>query len=219
MSTASRLAGQHDIADLPRLLECARAQPHALVTGVPRFDASVPPLRFYGRYLTHFWVWVETLSFEIRDSMCGFRVYPLSTTLSVWDEGDVGRRLDWIAVDHHNTGHPHTHIVVRGRDARMKEVVIARDYLTHGLREAAEELVTQRLGPRRTLEIAETRQKQVGQDRWTGLDREIEKRLKGNLFEPGDAASSGERFERSLLITRARHLETHGLAEPVNEQS
>ncbi len=87
--------GQHDIADLPRLLECARAQPHALVTGVPRFDASVPPLRFYGRYLTHFWVWVETLSFEIRDSMCGFRVYPLSTTLSVWDEGDVGRRMDF----------------------------------------------------------------------------------------------------------------------------
>lgn len=134
-------------------------------------------------------------------------------------EGDVGRRLDWIAVDHHNTGHPHTHIVVRGRDARMKDVVIARDYLTHGLREAAEELVTQRLGPRRTLEIAETRQKLVGQDRWTGLDREIEKSLKGNLFEPGDAASSGERFERSLLIARACHLETLGLAEPVNVQS
>lgn len=134
-------------------------------------------------------------------------------------EADTGRRLDWIAVDHHNTGHPHTHIVVRGRDARMKDVVIARDYLTHGLREAAEELVTRRLGPRRALEIAETRQKLVGQDRWTGLDREIEKSLKGNLFEPGDAASSGERFERSLLIARARHLETLGLAEPAGAQS
>lgn len=129
-------------------------------------------------------------------------------------EADTGRRLDWIAVDHHNTGHPHTHIVVRGRDARMKDVVIARDYLTHGLREAAEDLVTQRLGPRRALEIAETRQKQVDQDRWTGLDREIENLIDGSVFEPGDASSSGERFSRSLQIARARHLQTLGLAEP-----
>ena len=134
-------------------------------------------------------------------------------------EADTGRRLDWIAVDHHNTGHPHTHIVVRGRDARKKDVVIARDYLTHGLREAAEDLASQRLGPRRTLDIAEARQKQVDQERWTGLDREIEKRLKNNLFEPGSASSSGERFDRSLLIARARHLETLGLAEPLDAQS
>ncbi|WP_420465960.1 glycosyltransferase family 2 protein [Panacagrimonas sp.] len=87
--------GQHNVADLPRLLECSRAQPHALVTGIPVFDASVPRVRFYGRYLTYFWVWVETLSFEIRDSMCGFRVYPLATTISVWNEGNVGRRMDF----------------------------------------------------------------------------------------------------------------------------
>lgn len=134
-------------------------------------------------------------------------------------ETDTGRRLDWIAVDHHNTGHPHTHIVVRGRDTRMKDVVIARNYLTHGLREAAEDLVTQRLGPRRALEIAETRQKQVDQDRWTGLDCEIEKCLDQGRFTPKPAHSSGDRFDRSLLIARARHLETLGLAEPEGAQS
>lgn len=128
-------------------------------------------------------------------------------------ERDVGRRLDWVAVDHHNTGHPHTHIVVRGRDARMKDVVIARDYLTKGLREAAEELATQRLGPRRTLEIAGARQKQVDQDRWTGLDHEIETRLENSAFSPGDAHSSKERFNRSLRLARIRHLEKIGLAE------
>ncbi|MEO0644188.1 MAG: DUF3363 domain-containing protein [Pseudomonadota bacterium] len=128
-------------------------------------------------------------------------------------EGDVGRRLDWVAVDHHNTGHPHTHIVVRGRDARMKDVVIARDYLTKGLREAAEELATQRHGPRRTLEIANARQKQVDQDRWTGLDREIETQLEQGRFVPGHADTSGERFDRSLQIARVRHLETLGLAK------
>jgi type IV secretory pathway VirD2 relaxase len=129
-------------------------------------------------------------------------------------ERDVGRRLDWVAVDHHNTGHPHTHIVVRGRDARMKDVVIARDYLTKGLREAAEELATQRLGPRRALEIANERQRQVAQDRWTGLDSEIEKRLEGRAFSLGDASSSKERFDRSLRLARIRHLESLGLAEP-----
>ncbi|NQY98794.1 MAG: DUF3363 domain-containing protein [Henriciella sp.] len=128
-------------------------------------------------------------------------------------ERDVGRRLDWVAVDHHNTGHPHTHIVVRGRDARMKDVVIARDYLTKGLREAAEDLATQRLGPRRTLEIAGARQKQVDQDRWTGLDHEIEKRLENGAFSPGDASSNKERFDRSLRLARIRHLESLGLAE------
>jgi len=128
-------------------------------------------------------------------------------------ERDTGRRLDWVAVDHHNTGHPHTHIVVRGRDARMRDVVIARDYLTHGLRETAEELVTQRLGPRRALEIAETRQRQVTQERWTGLDREVENRIENGRFEPGWAGSGRERFDRALRIARLRHLESLGLAE------
>lgn len=87
--------GQHDADDLPRLLALSRSQPEALVTGVPIFDESVPRSRFYGRYLTHFWVWVETLSFQIRDSMCGFRVYPLTSALAVWGEGKVGRRMDF----------------------------------------------------------------------------------------------------------------------------
>ena len=128
-------------------------------------------------------------------------------------ERDVGRRLDWVAVDHHNTGHPHTHIVVRGRDARMKDVVIARDYLTRGLREAAEELATQRHGPRRMLEIVNARQSQVEQDRWTSLDREIETRLVHGKFVPENADTSSERFDRSLRIARMRHLESLGLAK------
>lgn len=87
--------GQHDAADLPRLLELSLAQPESLVTGIPIYDASVPKARYYGRYLTHFWVWVETLSLQIRDSMCGFRVYPMATALSIWNEGHVGRRMDF----------------------------------------------------------------------------------------------------------------------------
>ncbi|MEQ1439705.1 glycosyltransferase family 2 protein [Fontimonas sp. SYSU GA230001] len=87
--------GQHDAADIPRLLDAARAQPQALVTGIPQYDASVPRSRLYGRYVTHVWVWINTLSFRIRDSMLGFRVYPLDAALQVWRTQPVGRRMDF----------------------------------------------------------------------------------------------------------------------------
>ena len=134
-------------------------------------------------------------------------------------ERDLGRRLDWVAVDHHNTGHPHTHIVIRGRDARMRDVVIARDYLMNGLRETAEDLVTRRLGPRRALEIAQARGKEVSQDRWTGLDREIDAALEGGRIALGQARGGGARFERDLKLQRLRHLESLGLAKRFDERS
>jgi glycosyltransferase involved in cell wall biosynthesis len=87
--------GQHNIDDIPRFLALAEAHPRALISGVPEYDDSVPRHRFYSRYITHFWVWVETLSLEIRDSMCGFRVYPLAETLALADRVRIGRRMDF----------------------------------------------------------------------------------------------------------------------------
>lgn len=72
--------GQHDADDAPRFLAAARAQPDALICGAPIYDASVPRGRLYGRYVTHVCVWAETLSLAIRDSMCGYRLYPLAAT-------------------------------------------------------------------------------------------------------------------------------------------
>ena len=87
--------GQHDPDDVPAFLAQARATPDAVINGRPRFDASVPRGRLYGRYATHVWVWINTLSFEIVDSMCGFRVYPLAPTLRVIDRARIGRRMDF----------------------------------------------------------------------------------------------------------------------------
>lgn len=87
--------GQHDLGDLPALLALAEATPEAVVTGIPVYDESVPKARLYGRYLTHVWVWINTLSLEIRDSMCGFRVYPLASALELWRTSYVGRRMDF----------------------------------------------------------------------------------------------------------------------------
>lgn len=69
--------GQHDLDDLPKFIVAAAAQPQALILGQPIFDASIPKLRYYARYLTQIWVVINTLSLQIRDSMCGYRVYPL----------------------------------------------------------------------------------------------------------------------------------------------
>ena len=72
--------GQHDVTDVPRFIDEARQHPAALICGCPVYDHSVPRARFYGRYLTHVLVWVEILSLALRDSMCGYRVYPLDST-------------------------------------------------------------------------------------------------------------------------------------------
>ncbi|TNI19472.1 glycosyltransferase family 2 protein [Aeromonas dhakensis] len=87
--------GQHDLTDLPALLAEARQHPAALVSGRPLYDDSVPKGRLYGRYITHVWVWIETLSFAIKDSMCGFRVYPLAPTCALLERVALGRRMDF----------------------------------------------------------------------------------------------------------------------------
>jgi len=87
--------GQHAIEDVPLMLAEARRYPEQLISGRPRYDDSVPKARLYGRYVTHFWVWVETLSFSIKDSMCGFRVYPLVPALALCDRRSVGQRMDF----------------------------------------------------------------------------------------------------------------------------
>lgn len=87
--------GQHAIEDLPAMLAEARHHPDCLISGRPRYDDSVPKARLYGRYVTHFWVWVETLSFSIKDSMCGFRVYPLAPALALCDQRPIGQRMDF----------------------------------------------------------------------------------------------------------------------------
>ncbi len=87
--------GQHDIDDVPHFLETARESPGSLVSGCPEFDAEVPRIRYYGRYLTHVWVWINTLSFEIRDTMCGFRVYPLAATVALLEQEHCGDRMEF----------------------------------------------------------------------------------------------------------------------------
>ena len=87
--------GQHDLNDISTFLEQARTHPDALILGVPEFDESIPRSRFYGRYITRFWVCVETLSLCIQDAMCGFRVYPLKPCIDLLNDCRLGRRMQF----------------------------------------------------------------------------------------------------------------------------
>ncbi len=87
--------GQHDIEDLKRFIATARENPEALICGHPVYDNSVPSLRFYARYLTHIWVWINSLSLAVKDSMCGFRVYPVEEIMALLEQETTGNRMEF----------------------------------------------------------------------------------------------------------------------------
>ncbi|WP_106478845.1 glycosyltransferase family 2 protein [Phytohalomonas tamaricis] len=87
--------GQHDVADLPPFLKSAQQFPEAMTIGYPCFDESVPRHRYYSRYITHVWVWINTLSLTIRDSMCGVRLYPLGALNRMLHRYSCGNRMEF----------------------------------------------------------------------------------------------------------------------------
>jgi type IV secretory pathway VirD2 relaxase len=131
-------------------------------------------------------------------------------------EADLGTRLDWIAVDHHNTGHPHTHILVRGFTDDGKRLDIAGDYIAHGIRERASEIVTLELGRQTEQEVSRQLEREVDADRFTRLDRMlIAEQDAGSEFadlRPDKDMALTMRQNRALIIERARRLEQMGLA-------
>ena len=134
-------------------------------------------------------------------------------------EADLGTKLDWIAVDHHNTGHPHTHILVRGVMDDGRILNIAGDYIAHGIRERASEIVTLELGRQTEQEVSRQLEREVDAERFTRLDRLlIAEQAASNEFadlRPDRDMLETARQNRALLIARARKLESMGLATEV----
>jgi glycosyltransferase involved in cell wall biosynthesis len=87
--------GQHAADDVPRFLEAIESDPEALILGTPIFDDSAPAVRLHGRKLSQGLVWIETLSFAVRDPLCGFRAFPLEATLALLDRCETGDRMDF----------------------------------------------------------------------------------------------------------------------------
>lgn len=87
--------GQHDIEKLDQMVAISKTSPDALITAIPVYDETVPKGRLIARYITHVWVWINTLSFKIKDSMCGYRVYPLEATCNLLERVSLGLRMDF----------------------------------------------------------------------------------------------------------------------------
>lgn len=129
-------------------------------------------------------------------------------------EADLGTRLEWVAVDHWNTDNPHTHVVLHGRDQAGKDLIISREYISHGMRRRASELATEWLGPRSDREMRESARREIDQERWTGLDRALQQHARDgtvDLLVPVGAQASAQ---RTVLIGRLQRLTSMGLATP-----
>jgi type IV secretory pathway VirD2 relaxase len=125
-------------------------------------------------------------------------------------ERDLETKLDWVAVDHHNTGHPHAHIVIRGKDDQGHDLIIARDYVTHGIRQRASELLTLELGPEDELEQQLKLAREVAADRFTRLDRSILKHVDQGYLTISSLPPQ-EPEAHAAHIRRLRHLSDLGL--------
>jgi type IV secretory pathway VirD2 relaxase len=129
-------------------------------------------------------------------------------------ERDLGTSLDWVAVDHWNTDNPHVHLLVRGIAEDGSDLVISRDYISHGLRSRAEDLVSAELGPKPEHEIRSALEREVEADRWTRLDVAIRMAADetGFIDLRPDSPGPGDSEVRRLAIGRLQRLERMGLA-------
>ena len=131
-------------------------------------------------------------------------------------EKDLGTRLDWVAVDHWNTEHPHVHLIVRGVRDDGQDLVISRDYIKDGMHDRARDLITQELGPRTDLDIRRGLERQVDAERWTQLDRQLVRDARDSGVidlapRPGEQPDA----YHAQKVGRLRKLEGLGLAAEV----
>lgn len=124
-------------------------------------------------------------------------------------ERDLKTRLQWLAIDHHNTDEPHAHVLLRGVRDNGQALTIPRDYIRHGLREAAQEIATRWLGERTAEQVNEAQRKEIAAERYTPLDAAIER----NLDEQRRLTLPGSPQQRARIAARLKVLERYGLVE------
>jgi hypothetical protein len=117
-------------------------------------------------------------------------------------EPDLGTKLQWVAIDHYNTGHPHIHLVIRGRDAEGNVLRIDGEYLWGGIRQRARELATQMLGLRTQQEITAEQQRAITARHWTALDRALSQKMRERTVHADARLTPAERARIAELVRR-----------------
>lgn len=130
-------------------------------------------------------------------------------------ERDLETKLDWVAADHYDTERPHTHIVIRGVKENSKTLIIPRQYISHGMRDAAEHIVTRELGPITQIDVAKKLALQVKQERFTALDRDLSHRAHNHIVDLSKLPQDGAEWSHRLQKWRVKELSRMGLAEKI----
>lgn len=130
-------------------------------------------------------------------------------------ERDLGTRLDWVAANHYDTANPHTHIVIRGVRDDGKNLIIPREYISHGMRDAAEHLATLELGPLAQIDVAKKLALEVHKERFTKLDRDLLDKSVNQIVDVSAKLSEGMNWQQRFEKGRVKTLAKLGLAEKV----
>lgn len=137
-------------------------------------------------------------------------------------ERDLDTKLEWVAIDHHNTDDTHVHLLVRGRRDNGRVLQIDRDYLREGIRFRSQEIATRELGPRLEPEVLRAREQAINREQWTEIDRALARKADTNglvTYEGVVPRSDGALVRAEQEIDRLKYLEKLGLARRVSEMT
>ncbi len=137
-------------------------------------------------------------------------------------ERDLGTRIEWVAIDHHNTDDAHIHLLIRGVRDDGQALTLDRDYLMRGIRELSQELIERELGPRLEPEVLLARERTIEREQWTEIDRALARRVGADRvvsYENFEPYSEGAKVRTEQEIERLQFLEKLGLAQRVGERS
>ena len=130
-------------------------------------------------------------------------------------ERDLGTRLEWAAIDHHDTDNPHVHILIRGITEAGNALSIDRNYIKSGIRDRSQEIASRKLGLRVERDILESRARVVTRDQFTEIDRALIGRADArNVVTLNDKPhrNEGAHERQAQNMARLRFLESMGLA-------
>jgi len=137
-------------------------------------------------------------------------------------EEDLGTRLEWVAIDHHNTDDAHVHLLVRGVRQDGRALEIDRDYLREGIRTRSQEIATRELGPRLEPEMLQARERVIRREQWTEIDRALKRRADADgivsyaSFRPYTEAA---RIRAEQELDRLEYLVGLGLAKRIDDRT
>jgi hypothetical protein len=137
-------------------------------------------------------------------------------------ERDLGTRLEWVAIDHHNTDNPHVHLLIRGVRKDGHVLQLDRDYVSRGIRELSQELIERELGPRTEREVLLAREQVIEREQWTEIDRALARRAgldRVVSYEGFAPWTEGTRVRAEQELARLAYLEKLGLARRIEERS